>query len=302
MDEIIRLTEFRADTAPMTTHARLRGRRRLADAIAGQPTARGGRRLTTRRLLVAAALTTALTAGVVGTQIAGPGATESSARAVSALNLAADALADAPRPRPDQFVYLDVLHTVDGSPATTGRTWHSVDGSQQGLTQWGEGNPSLTVPPNEAGPSLMLAPYSALAALPTDPDELLRRIEADPSVQQEQATGQVSREVAVWYLIRTIMDSACPAPQQAALFRAAAKLPNISYSADATDALGRRGEAVSMLDPRTGTVQLVLDRTTHAFLGERILGRPGSADEGKVVYSSAVRQVAIVDAPDQLPS
>ncbi|MFD8483343.1 hypothetical protein [Kitasatospora sp. NPDC059673] len=121
-------------------------------------------------------------------------------------------------------------------------------------------------------------------------------------MQEDQVRTHVSREVAIWSLIRSIMDSACPAPQQAALFRAAAKLPNISYSAEATDALGRSGEAVSMLDPRAGTVQLILDRKTHAFLGERVIGKPGSPAEGKVVDSSAVRKVAIVDATEQLPS
>ncbi|MFD7644001.1 CU044_5270 family protein [Kitasatospora sp. NPDC059795] len=301
MDEITRLAEFRADTEPMTAHARLRGRLQLADAIAGTPPARGGRRPTTRRVLVAAALTAALTAGVVGTQIAGPGATESSARAISALNLAADALADAPQPRPDQFVYMDVLHTSSGEKSGAVQWWFSVGGSEQGLVRTTSEN-SLTLPPRETGPGLRLAPYSVLAALPTDPDELLRRLEADPAVHESQIQQQVSREVAIWDLIRTIMDNGCPAPQQAALFRAAAKLPIISYSEEVTDALGRSGEAVGALVPRVGTVQLILDRNTHAFLGERVVGEAGSESEGRVKSNSAVRTFAIVDRADQLPS
>ncbi|MFF0297768.1 CU044_5270 family protein [Kitasatospora sp. NPDC004614] len=361
MDEITGLAEFRADTAPMTTHARLRGRRQLEDAIAGTPAARRGRRLTTRRVLVAVALTTALTAGLVSTQIAGPGATESSAHAVSVLNLAADALAadKTPAPRPDQFVYLDSIHTTsDPNAITTVQRWLSVDGSKPGLVRWS--GPGLTdasaverpsggltdgsaverpsggltdgsaverpsggdidadlvkrssgglssqdsvVEPQQASPSLYAdPPYDKLAKLPTDPDALLEILYADPFVHWMTDAKNMTREVAVWTILRSLMGGPCPAPQKAALFRAAAKIPNISYHEEATDALGRTGEAVSLLDPKVGIVQLILDRKTHAFLGERILGRPGEGHDGTVAFNSAVRKIALVDAVGQLPS
>ncbi|MFG2697761.1 CU044_5270 family protein [Kitasatospora sp. NPDC048407] len=333
MDEITGLAEFRADTAPMTTHARLRGRRQLEDAIAGTPAARRGRRLTTRRVLVAAALTTALTAGLVSTQIAGPGATESSAHAVSVLNLAADALAadKTPAPRPDQFVYLDSIHTTsDPNAITTVQRWLSVDGSKPGLVRSSGGvieadrvkppsggltdgsvgaPPSGGLPydsvvePQQASPSLYAdPPYDKLAKLPTDPDALLEILYADPFVRTVTDAKNMTREVAVWTILRSLMRGPCPAPQKAALFRAAAKIPNISYHEEATDALGRTGEAVSLLDPKVGIVQLILDRKTHAFLGERILGRPGEGHDGTVAFNSAVRKMALVDAVGQLPS
>ncbi|MFF0389878.1 CU044_5270 family protein [Kitasatospora sp. NPDC004615] len=335
MDEITRLAEFRADTEPMTTHARLRGRLQLADAIAGKPTARWDRRLTTRRVLVAAALTTALTAGLVSTQIAGPGATESSAHAVSVLNLAADALAAdrTPAPRPDQFVYLDFIHTTsDPNAITTVQRWLSVDGSKPGLVRWsgpgvtdastveppsggltdgsvverpsgGLSSHDSVVKPQQASPSLYAdPPYDKLAKLPTDPDALLEILYADPFVRTVTDAKNMTREVAVWTILRSLMRGPCPAPQKAALFRAAAKIPHISYHEEATDALGRTGEAVSLLDPKVGIIQLILDRKTHAFLGERILGRPGEGHDGTVQFISAVRKTALVDAVGQIPS
>ncbi|OKI99238.1 hypothetical protein AMK19_31280 [Kitasatospora sp. CB01950] len=56
------------------------------------------------------------------------------------------------------------------------------------------------------------------------------------------------------------------------------------------------------LVPGVGTVQLILDRNTHAFLGERVVGEAGSETEGRVKSNSAVRTFAIVDRADQLPS
>ncbi|MFJ5926893.1 CU044_5270 family protein [Kitasatospora sp. NPDC092948] len=313
MDEITRLAEFRADTEPMSAHACLRGRQQLADEIAGRPTGRRDshwRRLVRpRRLLVAAALTLALTAGVVSTQVAGPGATESSAEAISVLNLAADALADAPMPRPDQFVYMNTMHvTSDPTDISTSEGWMSVDGSKPGLGKYSnvkapERDLSQIIQPGQVRTSLSQGPpYADLAKLPTDPDKLLRILYADPWVADRVSSHEKSRDLAVWDLVRDLLLGACPAPQQAALFRAAAKIPHITYVSEATDALGRTGEAVSMLDPNLGYIQLILDRQTHAFIGERILGRDSGGRADDVEFNSAVRTVGFVDAVEQLPS
>ncbi|MFF7634415.1 CU044_5270 family protein [Kitasatospora sp. NPDC008050] len=311
MDEITQLGEFRADTAPMSAQAHFRGRQRLAaEAARGRGRGRWGTRprprLRARPVLAAAAVavTLAVTAGVVSTRTAGPSVTVPSAQAVSALNLAAEALDSAPMPRPDQFVYMDLMHnTGSAADQTEVRAWLSVDGAQAGLYQsTGAYNHTDPVPPHQSEVGLSSAPYDTLAALPTDPDKLLQILYADPWVHGQQVTNKVSREVAVWSIIRGLVETACPAPQQAALFRAAAKLPSISYTADATDADGRSGEAVGMFDPRLGTVQLILDRNTHKFLGERVLGSHGSVDAGQVILNSTVRTVAFVDKVGQVPS
>jgi hypothetical protein len=307
MDEITQLTTFRADTAPMTARAHFRGHQRLMDEIADQRAGRRGPRLRSglrsglrsRRTLIAAALTLAITGGVIGSQIAGPGATETSAQAISVLNQAADALSDAPTPRPDQFVYTDVLHTTGSALDTTvDQSWRSVDGSQAGLSKESGGyNQTSTIAPHAPmlpGAALLNDPYDALAQLPTDPDKLLQTLYADPWVHEQQVNNHVSRGVAVWFDIRVLMVTS-PTPLQAALFRAAAKIPHITYTADATDALGRSGEAVGLYDSRVGTVQLILDRNTHKYLGERAI------ESGKVAISNAVRTVAFVDKAGQLP-
>ncbi|MFB7947463.1 CU044_5270 family protein [Kitasatospora phosalacinea] len=313
MDEIARLAEFRADAAPMSAPARFRGRRRLTEEFAGRPLLRRlrpqrgvpGRR---RRVLVAAALTLALTTVVAGSQIAGPGASPSDARAASVLDLAADALAarfaDAPVPRPDQFVYVDVLH-VTGSPEDSfvHQEWTSVDGTRTStFRSTGAREDSGPRQPYGADGTLLNASYRQLAQLPTDPDALLKVLYADPFVEQDLNYRGMTSAIGVWDLIRFLLESACPPAQQAALFRAAARLPGISYVDEATDALGRPGEAVSLFNPRLGRTELILDRRTHAFLGERVLNEGGSGSAGAVQLNSAVRTVAFVDEAYQLPS
>jgi hypothetical protein len=303
-DEITQLAEFRSDTAPMSAQAHFRGHQRLLTEIAGSPgTARRGLRRPSRRVLIALGVVAAVTAGVIGTQIAGPGATETSAQAVSVLNQAADVLDTAPAPRPEQFVYVDVVHTTsDVTDRSDYKAWYSVDGSQAGeYRATGDWNHTATIPPHQTSTGLENAPYAVLATLPTDPDKLLRVIYSDVWVHEQQVNNHVSREVAAWSMIRDLMETACPAPQQAALFRAAAKIPHITYSESVTDAAGRVGEAVGLLDPRVGVIQLILDRNTHKFLGERVINPPGSENAGQMEFNSTVRTVAFVDKMGQLP-
>ncbi|MFC8716625.1 CU044_5270 family protein [Kitasatospora sp. NPDC057198] len=305
MDEMTRLADFRSGTAPMSAKARFRGRQQLMDGIAGRQSAPAGRGvLRSRRVLVAAAMTMAITGGLVGTQIVGPGAGESSAEAVSALNLAADALADlaakTPTPRPDQFLYTEVLHTT-GSPkdTTVSEGWRSVDGSKAGVYRsTGAYENSGQIDPYPASGTILNSSYLELAKLPTDPDKLLAILDKDPAVLSDEQGNGTKHEVAVWGVVRDLIDGAVPPAQEAALFRAAAKLPHISYVRQATDATGREGEAVSMVDPRVGAIQLILDRQTHTFLGERVLGKNDDA----VQFNSALRRTAFVDQAYQQPS
>ncbi|BAJ30011.1 MULTISPECIES: CU044_5270 family protein [Kitasatospora] len=317
MDEIARLAEFRADTAPLSAPARSRGRRQLAVAAAaaarrpswwrparGRPLTRRGLPGGRRRLLVAVAMTLALTAGVAGSQLAGPGAGESSAQAVSVLNLAADAVVNGPMPRPDQYVYIDVLDVTSlPDDPTVSERWISVDGSRPNTYRLSGAyvNRSGPLDPYGIAGSLLNASYLRMAELPTDPEELLKILRADPFVDADLGYPGMTRDVGVWDLIRSLLTGPCPPAQQAALFRAAARLPGIGYVEEATDALGRPGEAVALFNPRVGRSELVLDRKTHAFLGERVLG---DGPDGKpiVALNSAVRTVAFVDGPGRLPS
>jgi hypothetical protein len=300
INEIDELKEFRADTAPMSARAHFRGHQRLSAEIAA-PTRRGLRR-PTRRALVAAGVVMAVTGGIIGTQIAGPSGTDTSAQAVSVLNLAADALDTVPEtpPRPDQFQYIDVVHvTSDPNDKTRYQQWMSVTGKQTGLgISVGDYNHTGPIDPYQPGTGLMSAPYDVIAALPTDPAKLLKVLAQDQYVRGDIRNNHTDHNVAVWGLMRFIVEGA-PNAQQAAIFRAAASIPHMAYSPDATDADGRHGEAVGLEDPRLGFIQFIFDKNTHRFLGERVLG---SQHTTSVEFNDTVRTVAFVDKPGQLPS
>lgn len=87
--------------------------------------------------------------------------------------------------------------------------------------------------------------------------------------------------------------------QKAALFKAAAKINGITSVADATDAAGRPGEAVGLTDPRLGSIQFIFDKSSHAFLGERILA---SGNSDHVVLNDAGERTAVVDRAGQEPA
>ncbi|GAA2143010.1 CU044_5270 family protein [Kitasatospora kazusensis] len=298
------LARFRQDVPAMSAQARFQGRQRLEAAMSGQ----GGRPLRrprTRRVLASAGVALALAGGVIGYQIAGPAGADTSAQAAEVLNDAAVTAAATAhtvvglKPRPDQYIYLDVLHTTSGMNDRT-QSWTSADGTRQGLvrTSGFMGDHSSPIDPYKSGDSLRDAPYLVLAKLPTDPDALLRILYADPAVLGDQQHNGTKADVALWGLLRDLVENV-PAAQEAALFKVAAKVPHISYSDNATDAAGRPGVAVGLPDPRLGTIQFVFDRSSHAFLGERILS-PGSTTQ--VEFNDTVQRTAVVDKPGQLPN
>ena len=85
-------------------------------------------------------------------------------------------------------------------------------------------------------------------------------------------------------------------------------------ASSSTDIPDRPGVAVELTDRHLGPIQLIFDPNTHAYLGERDLNEPGSADSASSASSSgssgssgfqisyAVCQVAIVDKSGQLPA
>lgn len=85
-----------------------------------------------------------------------------------------------------------------------------------------------------------------------------------------QISDGSSRALAVWTLIRFLVQNAPPA-QQAALFRAAARIPGIQRLENAVDADGRASVAVGLRGPRVGRVEMLFDARSHRYLGERIV-------------------------------
>lgn len=299
MNEIDALDQFRENTPAMSARAQVQGRRRLNEAITGE---RPGRRrgLLARRTLLLGAAAATLSVAVVAYGVVGQPGPDSTAAAATVLQRAAGAISpeSGPAPRPGQFIYLDILRVTSGMKQRV-QTWTAVDGSRPGLIRSDGflGKDTSPVPPYQPEQGLHQAPYTVLSALPTDPTELVQILYADPHVRGQMRANNLSREVAVWDTLRSLVETAPPA-QKAALFKAAAQIKGIVYVESATDAAGRTGEAVGLEDPRLGSVQFIFDRDSHEFLGERTMRR-GSTTE--VQFNATVQRTAVVDAAGRLP-
>jgi hypothetical protein len=292
-DEFDALARLRQDIPAMSHRAQVQARLRLMNEIrTAQRRPRAWRM--SRRAVIMGVAAASLGVTLVGVQLTVVGGQDSAAQAATLLNNAATVAGAStmPTPRKGQFVYLRVLHVTSGMKERA-ETWTSADGSQPGLTRSSGAiaNISTTLDRYNPATGLRDAPYLVLAKLPTDPDALLKVLSADPAVATDVTHNKVSRDVAIWGLIRNLVENAPPA-QKAALFKAAAKIHGITYVPSATDAAGRSGEAVGLPDPRLGTIQFIFTKDTHVFLGERILAR-GSATN--VEFNDTIETIAVVD-------
>ncbi|HEX3873393.1 MAG TPA: CU044_5270 family protein [Solirubrobacteraceae bacterium] len=166
-----------------------------------------------------------------------------------------------------------------------------------------------------------LLTYAQLLALPTDPKAVLQRVEAaqkalagreaaafkqsiqnapGASVSQTvvplEATGSAAsakQGTAIDDLqtIAELLTAPLPTAVRAALFRAVATIPGVTYTSSARDPLGRAGAAVTV-GRGPGQVRLVFDPRTGALLANV---------EGSVSSSTVVVQ-GVVDSIRALPA
>jgi len=123
--------------------------------------------------------------------------------------------------------------------------------------------------------------FRELQALPTDPDALLEKIYAGT-----RGEGQ-TRESAALEKIGDLLADATLLPElDAALYRAAAKIPGVSVVTDAKDYTGRSGIGLSF-EERDGRTVWVFDKKSLDFLG--------SADE-------ALLAVGVADKAGETPA
>jgi hypothetical protein len=266
--------------------------------------------------------------------------------------------------RDDQFLYiesmevrtelhgknLDEVRTV--GPVRVG-TWLSVDGTRDGLvTDELGGNTRLsgcrdglqaeTIDRPDTTPKVPCTPVPAYrpAAVPTDPDALLAYAYQHSAVGQRGGcvwivkpdSGDVfgdgcvlssEHQRAFMTFTELLYQNHAPA-MQAAVFRAAARIPGVELKTGVLDAAGRPGIAVARTDLGTRE-ELVFDPQTYAFLGhnsivaefdpasvriagggqpdpaviERIVKRRGNP--GDVIQKWAVLGIDVVDRAGQRP-
>jgi len=302
VNEINKLTRFRTDIPEMSERARIAGALRLREEF----TRPAGRvRVPLRRVALPAGTLAVVLAGLLGYQTFGPAGQPPTASAAVILEAAANTVDQHgyPHPRSDQYIYREVLHVIGNGEKTLVRSWESADGTRAGEIRWsGYLTNTVAIPPYHEGDGLSHAPYTRLAELPTDPDELLRILRNDPQVlattpHPAPNADQITPDLRTWDVIRDLVGKV-PGPQQAALFRAAAKLPGLTRVDQATDAAGRSGVGIAMADPRLGLVELLFDKESHRFLGEPVLS---GRDKDAIEFNDTVVRTAVVDKVGQLP-
>ncbi|MEU4093971.1 CU044_5270 family protein [Streptomyces sp. NPDC026673] len=241
-----------------------------------------------------------------------PGNTAQLASTVEHIAAAASAR-KTPVPGPGQYIYikskvsyLAVSHTdTDDSkawvqPLHIREVWNSPDGKQGWLDEPGYQPKGGTTLDSNVKPSLGAPSYDYLKTLPTDPDALLEKIYKETKGQGNSPDQQAFTTVG-----DLLGEQIAPAKLNAALYRAAAKIPGVVVVEHAKDAAGREGIALAHVDQRSGDrTEWIFDPKTYAYLGSRAVQvkQADGIKPGTVVNWTAVLERAVVDAQKQRPA
>ncbi|MFG6197631.1 CU044_5270 family protein [Nonomuraea sp. JJY05] len=291
MDEMAELDRLWADTPEASERDLAAARVALLARAAAPPGRRARPRTPTRRryafrLAAVGVLATALTAVIIAGQVAlgGPGAPAANAQSV--LELAARAAADQRDlvPGPGQYVHTKtrvqrMLYTQDPStkrllsPLVTAdeERWEPADPDEPWLLReraesatgdpvprwlWDKGVEDNLYESSCPGQRA----YVRLGAWPTDVEGARAKLAA-----------QAGRDpVRRWSELKQLIAESVVRPSlSAALFQLAAEIDGIHLIGDAVDAAGRPGIAVAMDEGGGRRSELIFDRRTYRYLGER---------------------------------
>lgn len=275
------------------------------------------------RLGIAGGLAAAVTAGVLGVQVLSVGDRPpvSSASAAQVLEGAARHAESRPAVtvRGDQFVYVESITTGVSRPegveptggvvteAKSRQVWLSADGTRDGLVRErardGSGGRDIAVPgcrdgleTHRKGGKQVQVPCEPSAHyvgdLPTDPDAMLAYLK-----QRGGDTKNPADQDAFTAAAGLIREGYLPPAALAAVFEALATLPSVQVVGDVTDEAGRAGVAVAITEVQGNRTELIFDRESFAFLGERsvLVRDQDGLPAGQVMSAAAVLSVAVVD-------
>ncbi|MER5434949.1 CU044_5270 family protein [Streptomyces sp. NPDC002588] len=212
--------------------------------------------------------------------------------------------------RDDQFVYLDSKvvsgEAADGkftvSPLHRQELWLSVDGLHPGLgreTGRGDWDIPVDVKPGEEGWDVSPF-YNHVKTLPTTADAMWDYLyDTAPKYSGQE------RYQAMFVLAGDLLQQALLPPEQsAALLRAVARIPGVTLTGDAVDAVGRHGVGVARKDPdNPSRDEWIFNKRTYEFLGERSVATDDFSNvrKGTVISTTAVLRRAVVDHPGRRP-
>ncbi|TMR26947.1 CU044_5270 family protein [Actinomadura geliboluensis] len=230
--------------------------------------------------------------------VTGPWTGESSAEAEALMARAARTALHTPvsLPRGDQYVYQQSVEKLrpGGRPYLRYRSeWLSVDGSKPGLIR----EKNVVAAGTTAPAAEQMRPDGEQVLRACGPAPLLERpyIDVLPSKTAEvlalldERAGDGSRGERLWNAAADVTAAVMAPAARAAFYRALAEIPDVGVAEDAVDASGRPGVALTRTSDGIQE-QLLFDRSTYAFLGERTLDR-----EGSEISSTAVIKTSVVD-------
>ncbi|TMR99463.1 CU044_5270 family protein [Nonomuraea basaltis] len=262
---------------------------------------RAGRRAVTVGVLAAVITAVALVADPVGVEAPRsvvPGLAVPAANAQALLGRAAQAAGNRAftAPRPDQWVYIETRIQGVGKAAPgevqtprtpletrVDRSWTRADGKELALFEDGELVRSPTggaMPPQD---------YATVATLPTDPDALLAWMYA---AMGGRHGSEEDREITAYRLLGSLLaNNLVPPAQEAAVYRALAKIPGVTVNPDAVDVEGRPAVAVARVEGGWVSHELLLDRVTYTYLGERAVAGADYTAPGPGVRTEDGRKI-----------
>ncbi|MGY0062518.1 CU044_5270 family protein [Streptomyces sp. LZ34] len=318
-DELELLRDWDTGAPPLTGRARSRARARLFAAMGGAPAPR--RRHPLLRVVVAASVAAAATAGVLVAVNQGSGSDPAQARPtasprlqnVSARTVLNGAAAFERKrgkgiePRDDQFIYTKEI--IKETSKKTGKTktytdenWRSVDGSHRswvmeiGHGWWSDPDP-------QEGSSWPPQDWTRLEKLPTDPDKLLIAVRdwayKKPHYNrpiEDDEWGDIEFGLAgLLYRVPVMPDGL-----RAAAYEALGRIPGVKATPGEKDAKGREGIAISYDSPHGLSSVFIFDANTYAYLGMRDI-RSSDKTHDQYVQRSYLDGYAVVDKVKQRP-
>ncbi|WP_433512648.1 CU044_5270 family protein [Nonomuraea sp. CA-143628] len=234
------------------------------------------RRWAMRALAVAASAVVIATGATVFQSVGGGGGGEPALPAANAQVVLTRIAAtvqkkDFTPPRDDQWIYTEMRlrsHDKDiRGKRLTPRTpltskirefWTRADGKRVGYMVRGK---LMTTNPGERTPENT---YSMVAALPTDPDRLLAKFRKIHAVRGGDQDDWIFLRLGV-----TLSQNIPPPAQEAAIFKAMAKIPGVTVNESAVDDEGRPALSVSRVSEKWLNREILLDPSTYAFRGRR---------------------------------
>jgi len=275
-----------------------------------------------RRRLVAPAVA-AVAAAVAVTVVLSSGGQGTPSAAAATLKRAALVAAGHPSlvPGPGQYLYTKSVDAYEATTVPAGgasaaysvlvphvrEIWLGPQGGRlyetsgtprfvapQDRERWiADGRPRLTEPPAETA----LPPAKPLD-LPSDPDALYDRLE------QQAARTDNPVPIEMFTLVGdSLRETSATAPQRAALYQVAARIPGVELVGTVRDSAGREGTAVAITAHGIRNT-LIFDPTTSALLGEESIALAGNgygyAPGTRVGYATYLTQ-AIVDSDTARP-